>query len=65
MSTVELHRRFLLGSVSYPVMSHGMEAAELADRKKRAHEWIMANQQTAKDLAHRVQKGVDALPKRI
>ena len=54
---------FLRSSVAGIALLPGMEAAELADRKKRAHEWIMANQQTAKDLAHRVQKGVDALPK--
>lgn len=64
VSTVELHRRFLLSGVSYLGMRPGMEAADLADRKARAHEWIMGNPQAAKDLAKRVQDGVDALPKR-
>lgn len=62
VGTVELHRRFLLSTVSFLGMMQGMDAADLADRKARAHEWIMGNPQAAKVLAKRVQDGVDALP---
>lgn len=57
ISTADLHRRFLLRSVSYMALSSGMIAAEEKARVLQIDSWIKEHPQKARELSAAVEAG--------